>query len=146
MTSLYQATIRRQVVETVTPKNKRVKRWFYIDIRRALDPAVEREDAIMGVGEDRTVREDFGRSIVLDLSSAEKEFGELMFPVTDVFDWDGWQDGFDEHWCGEPGEPMRRLFRRFKNEVLQNFKSYRVPVIALDRRPRKRLSVWCSRK
>jgi hypothetical protein len=32
---------------------------------------------------------------------------------------------------------MRREFRRFKNEVLQNFKSYRVPVIALDRETSK---------
>src|SRR5690242_18231053 len=37
MTSLYQVTIRGQVVETVTPKNKKVKRWFYLDIRKALD-------------------------------------------------------------------------------------------------------------
>ena len=38
MTSLYQVTLRGKVVETVTPKNKKVKRWFYIDIRKALDP------------------------------------------------------------------------------------------------------------
>jgi uncharacterized protein with ParB-like and HNH nuclease domain len=31
MTSLYQVTLRGKVVETVTPKNKKVKRWFYID-------------------------------------------------------------------------------------------------------------------
>lgn len=133
MTSLYQATIRRQVVKTVTPKNKRVKRWFYIDIRKALDPSIEREEAIIGVGEDHTIREDFGRSVVLDLSTPEKEYAQLHFPLVDVFDWDGWQDGFDEHWRGEGGEETRKLFRRFKNEVLQNFKSYRVPVIALDR-------------
>ena len=36
MTSLYQVTLRGRVVETVTPKNKKVKRWFYIDIRKAL--------------------------------------------------------------------------------------------------------------
>lgn len=133
MTSLYQATIRRQVVETVTPKNKRVKRWFYIDIAKALDPAVEREEAIVGVAEDRMVREDFGRTVVLDLSNADQEYAERMFPVIDVFDWDAWQDGFDEHWRGEEGEVARKEFRRFKNEVLQNFKSYRIPVIALDR-------------
>src|SRR5947209_19248558 len=53
MTSLYQVTLRNQVVETVTPKNKKVKRWFYIDIRKALDPSMEREEAIIGVPEDR---------------------------------------------------------------------------------------------
>src|SRR5271169_6986698 len=49
MTSLYQATLRGKVVETVTPKKKKVKRWFYIDIRKALDLSVDREDAIVGV-------------------------------------------------------------------------------------------------
>src|SRR5437773_2304120 len=46
MTSLYQVTLRGKIVETVTPKNKKVKRWFYIDIRKALDPSIEREEAI----------------------------------------------------------------------------------------------------
>lgn len=61
MTSLYQVTLRGKVVETVTPKNKKVKRWFYIDIRKALDPTVDREEAIFGVPEDRVIRSDFGR-------------------------------------------------------------------------------------
>lgn len=45
MTSLYQVTLRGKVVETVTPKNKKVKRWFYIDITKALDPSIDREDS-----------------------------------------------------------------------------------------------------
>src|SRR6202035_3293104 len=56
MTSLYQVTLRGKVVETVTPKNKKVKRWFYIDIRKALDPSADREDAIVGVPEDRLIK------------------------------------------------------------------------------------------
>src|ERR1017187_6132371 len=74
MTSLYQVTLRGKVVETVTPKKKKVKRWFYIDIRKALDPSIDREDAIVGVPEDRIIRTDFGREVVLDLSSAEQEY------------------------------------------------------------------------
>jgi hypothetical protein len=130
MTSLYQVTLRGQVVETVTPKNKKVKRWFYIDIKKALDPAIEREEAIVGVPEDRIVRTDFGRATVLDLSSAELEYASLMFPVSQVFDWDAWQDGFLEHWRGDQNEGKE--FRAFKRQVLENFKSYRVPVISLD--------------
>ncbi|HVH04326.1 MAG TPA: DUF262 domain-containing protein [Amaricoccus sp.] len=49
LTSLYQVTLRNCVVDTITPRKKRVKRWFYIDIARALDPAVDREEAIIGV-------------------------------------------------------------------------------------------------
>lgn len=133
MTSLYQVTLRNQVVETVTPKNKKVKRWFYIDIRKALDPSIDREEAIIGVPEDRVMRSDFGRGIILDLSSPEKEYAALMYPVARVFDWDKWQDNFDQHWRGDANESVREEFRAFKRQVLENFKYYRVPVIALDR-------------
>jgi hypothetical protein len=53
-----------------------------------------------------------------------------MFPVCQVFDWDNWQDGFDKYWRGN--ESTREEFRAFKRQVLENFKYYRVPVIALD--------------
>ncbi len=133
MTSLYQVTLRGKVVETVTPKKKKVKRWFYIDIRKALDPSVDREEAIVGVPEDRIVRTDFGREIVLDLSSPEREYASLMYPVSQAFDWDRWQDGFDHYWRGDTNEAVRHEFRAFKRQVLENFKYYRVPVISLDR-------------
>ncbi len=133
MTSLYQATLRGKVVETVTARRKKVKRWFYIDIRKSLDLSLDREDAIVGVPEERIVRSDFGREVVLDLSSAEKEYSCLMFPVSLVFDWDIWQDGFDRHWRGDEKEGIREEFRAFKRKILDNFKRYQVPVIALDR-------------
>ena len=133
MTSLYQVTVRGKVVETVTPKKKKVKRWFYINIRKALDLSQDREEAIVGVPEDRVIRTDFGRETVLDLSSAELEYASLMYPVCQVFDWDRWQDGFDKHWRGDQNENVREEFRTFKRQVLENFKYYRVPVIALDR-------------
>ncbi|NLX55577.1 MAG: DUF262 domain-containing protein [Planctomycetaceae bacterium] len=133
MTSLYQVTLRGKVVETVTPKKKKVKRWFYIDIRKALDPSVDREETIVGVPEDRIVRTDFGRETVLDLSSPEREYASLMYPVFQAFDWDRWQDGFDQYWRGDTHEATRQQFRDFKRQVLENFKYYRVPVISLDR-------------
>jgi hypothetical protein len=133
MTSLYQVTLRGKVVETVTPKHKKVKRWFYIDIRKAMDLSIDREEAIVGVPEDRIVRSDFGRETVLDLSTAEREYTCLMYPVSQVFDWDRWQDGFDKHWRGDQHESIREEFRAFKRQVLENFKYYRVPVITLDR-------------
>jgi len=133
MTSLYQVTLRGKVVETVTPKRKKVRRWFYIDIQTALDEALDREDAIIGVPEDKLERADFGREITRDLSTPEKEYAALMYPVSQVFDWDKWQDGFDEFWSGDQNKKKRDDFRTFKRQILENFKYYRVPVIALDR-------------
>jgi hypothetical protein len=133
LTSLYQVTLRGQVVETVTPKKKKVKRWFYIDIRKSLDLSIDREEAIIGVPEDRIVRSDFGRRVELDVSSAEREYASLMYPVSEVFDWDNWQDGFDDYWSGDQNKSIRDEFRAFKHQVLENFKRYHAPVIALDR-------------
>ena len=133
MTSLYQVTLRGKVVETVTPKKKRVKRWFYINIRKSIDDASDREEAVIGVPEDRMERTDFGREGALDLSTPEKEYAALMYPISQVFDWDKWQDGFDDYWSGDEHKAVREDFRVFKRNVLENFKYYRVPVIALDR-------------
>lgn len=131
MTSLYQTCMRRQVVETITARQKLVKRWFYIDIEKALRSDIDREDAIFTLPEDRKIKEDFDRKITLDLSTAEAEYEQLMFPVNQVFNWDAWQDGFGDYWIGKGDVAKRQIFQRFKNEVLQHFKSYQVPVIAL---------------
>ncbi|MBH0022657.1 DUF262 domain-containing protein [Salinibacterium sp. SWN248] len=134
MTSLYQVTLRDQVVHTVTPKHKKVKRWFYIDINKALDPDIDREEAIVGVPEDRIVRSNFGREVSLDLSTRELEIENLMYPMSMVFRWDDWMDAVFE-W-GEDRENFKELrtkVRQFKTEVLDNFANYQVPVIALGK-------------
>jgi len=132
MTSLYQVTLRGKVVETVTPKKKRVKRWFYIDIEKALDPAVERDDAIVATPEDKKITSDFGREVALDLTSREKEFETLTYPVSMVFQWDDWQKRFIEH-AMKRGDFTEKweVIRAFKETILDNFTQYQVPVIAL---------------
>ncbi|MDG4602605.1 MAG: DUF262 domain-containing protein [Defluviicoccus sp.] len=130
MTSLYQTCLRREVMQTVTPRLKLVKRWFYIDIRKAMNPSEDRENAIVSVPDDRRIKSDFDRKIELDLSTPELEYQNLMFPLNQVFDWDEWQDGFNEYWLEHDPE-TRKLFKPFKDDVLQNFKSYQLPVIAL---------------
>jgi len=137
MTSLYQTCIRDAVVVTITARQKLVRHWFYIDIVRALAPGVDREEAIFGIPEDRKIKENFDRDVVLDLSTPEAEYDNLMFPVNRVFDWDEWQQGFWFHWLRKQAatkaesDAKIELFTRFKNEVLLNFKGYHVPVIAL---------------
>lgn len=128
MTSLYQTCLRGAVVKTITPRQRIVYRWFYIDMRKALDPAADREEAIFVVPETKLITEDFARRTVLDLTTPQKEYESLCYPVHAVFDWDDWQDGFNDHWNDHE---KRALFRRFKDEVLRNFDSYQVPVISL---------------
>jgi hypothetical protein len=133
MTSLYQACLRPEVVETITPKNKLVKRWFYIDILRALQADADRDEAIFSVPEDRRIKANFDKDIILDLSQPVHEFEKLMFPLNRVFNWDEWQESFGDYWIAKGDNTKRDIFKKFKNEVLFNFTSYQVPVITLAR-------------
>ncbi|MBP1806964.1 GmrSD restriction endonuclease domain-containing protein [Rubellimicrobium aerolatum] len=130
MTSLYQTCLRREVVETVTPRLKYVKRWFYIDMRKALDPDIDREEAIIGVPEDRRIKSGFHK-VDLDLSAPELEYENLMFPLNRVLSWDDWMMGFWSFWSERGDMAKTKFFMTFKERVLENFKSYQVPVIAL---------------
>jgi len=132
MTSLYQVALRGKVVQTITPKKKRVDRWFYIDIRKALDDTVDREEAIVSIPENKVIATDFGREVLLDLTTAEHEFDLLMYPVSMAFRWDDWQKRFIEHAIkkGDFNEKWE-IIKSFKENVLDNFAKYQVPVIAL---------------
>ncbi len=134
MTSLYQVSLRGQVVQTITPKQKRVNRWFYIDMQMALDPTAEREEAIASLPESKIVAEDFGRRVVLDLSTREKELEHLMYPVSMLFRWDEWQRAFIDQAMKQGGIDNEKwlLISRFKEQVLDNIAQYQVPVIALS--------------
>jgi len=132
ITSLYQVALRGKVVETITPKNKKVSRWFYIDIRKALDPSVERDEAIVSVPEGKKVVESFGQKVVLDVTARENEFENLMYPVSMVFQWDDWLKQFIDYSMkkGDFNEKWN-IIQKFKESVLDNFIQYQVPVIAL---------------
>ena len=137
ITSLYQTTLRQVVVETINTKQKKIRRWYYIDIMKALDPEIDREEAIIGVPMDRIIRENFGRDIKLDLSSAEKEYEHLMFPVNRVFNDRDWQYGFEDFWRDRGDHGKRDVYRAFHELVLRNFDHYQLPVITLARETSK---------
>ncbi len=80
----------------------------------------------------KVIRTDFGREIVLDLSTPQLKYRSLMYPLTQILDCDNWQDGFDEAWLGDQSQALRQEFRAFKRQILEKFKAYQVPVIALD--------------
>jgi hypothetical protein len=136
LTSMYQVAFRKEVVHTVTPKKKKVDRFFYIDMNKALDPSVPREESIVGVPADKIVRTDFGRTVQLDLTTMENEIKAEMFPVNLVMDSDDWLSAFDELYFREELEirdPKNALKKSFKNEILDVFKAYSIPVIALNK-------------
>ncbi|MCX8455145.1 MULTISPECIES: DUF262 domain-containing protein [Paenarthrobacter] len=132
MTSLYQVALRGQVVRTVTSKKKTVERWFYIDVEKALDPSISREEAIIGVPADRKLKSAESAAPVT-LGSVESELAHLIYPVSRIFDWDSWSSAAMElAWSDPTLKPNFDAMRQFKKQVIEPFTDYQVPVIELS--------------
>lgn len=134
LTSLYQATLLGQVVETQNAKKQPIKRWYYIDMRRAIAAPDEREEAIVAVDEERKIV-GFGGKIELDLSNPELEFEKLMFPCAHVFDPSDWRTRYNAYWEHSPEKT--RFFDRFEKDIVDRFRQYQLPVITLTEKVSK---------
>jgi hypothetical protein len=134
LTSLYQATHLGKVVETQNTKKQPIKRWYYIDMQRAVSKPDEREEAIVAVDEGRKVV-GFGGKVQLDVSAPELEFERLMFPCTAVFDPSDWRTKFNAYWKHAPEKT--KFFDRFEKDIVDRFKQYQLPVITLTEKVSK---------
>ena len=86
LTSLYQALLHPGPVATQTAHGRPIKRRYYIDMRAALEPDRDREEAIASVAEDGRLRGVFGRQILKDLSTPELERERHMIPTERLCD------------------------------------------------------------
>lgn len=132
LTSLFQVLLRGEVVETVTPRNQRVRRWFYIDMDKALDPTADRDDAIVIVPESKRITREFGRVVELDVTTIDDEVRAEMFPVASLLSWANWQQAYLTAHIDNVGPALARM-ERFRLEVIEQFTNYLVPVIELGR-------------
>lgn len=135
LTSLFQSLASGRPVQTQDTRKKRLERWFYIDMEMALDPDGDREQAIIAIPPDKVVLDNFGKDVLLDLSTTALECQREMFPLASIFDSpavDAWMVAYLQL---DKQNMATRLARwsRFKEQVLANFTSYTVPVIV----PRK---------
>jgi hypothetical protein len=131
MTSLFQTLMSGEAVDTTDARGKRIRRWYYIDIDKALADEGDREDAIVSVPEERKLLTDFGREVKADFSTVDLECAAGVFPLRIVFD-----DAKKIEWLLKyiGGDADRQLkFQRFQTEVLNNITSYLVPVIKLTK-------------
>jgi hypothetical protein len=132
MTSLFQSMKSREPVRTRTPKGVEVQRFFYLDIGRAVEEHADFEDVIVGVPADRVVRTDFGKRVVLDLSTQQLEFENDMFPLNRVFDCHDWLYPWREYWKAK-GRDVSELDKAFYMGVLEQIEDYKMPIIKLDK-------------
>lgn len=83
-------------VATRNEKGRSIERYYYWDIKKALDGVESLDEAIVAVETDRCIRENFGRDIKLDLSTPEKEYQQLYFPCRQTLNSDVWEEGLQE--------------------------------------------------
>ncbi len=135
LTSLYQAIYRNKPVTTKDPRKKRIRRWYYLDIRKALDPRTDREEAIVSVPEDKLIKDQFGRTTIVDLTSVANETKAQLFPLNILFDQEAF-NAWQMQYLSVPPEELKDQvdrWNRLNSEVLQHIKIYQLPVIRISK-------------
>jgi len=131
ITSLYQAIITNRVVNTRNSKGYGIKRWYYIDMVKALDTDSDLEEAIFSINENKIITENIGRDIILDLSTEENEFKNLMYPVSMVDNYDEWRTKFIEYW--DYDRDKIKFWNEFEKKIIKGFNGYNLPVIVMKK-------------
>jgi len=131
LTSLYQAIVTNKVVKTRNAKGYEILRWYYIDMKKAMDPNLDLEEAIFSINENKVITKNLGRDVVLDLSTQEKEFENLMYPVCMIDEYSDWRWRFEKYWNYD-SEKIRFL-SEFERYVINNYSHYNVPVIEMKK-------------
>lgn len=131
LTSLYQAIMSNKVVKTRNTKGYEIKRWYYIDMQKALDPGTDLEEAIFSINENKIITENIGRDVVLDLTTQEKEFENLMYPVSLVDEYETWFPSFFEYW--EYDKERIKFWNEFHKKIILGFNNYSLPVIQMTK-------------
>jgi hypothetical protein len=127
LTTLTQVLALNAPVKTFDEKGNPISRYYYINITRALEDDTL-EDAFVPVDDDRKTKTDFGRKVVLDLSTPEKECKAFYFPCNQILNSDRWEESLQEHAPDKFGDYMK-----FRKKVLNAFRTYQLPVISLGK-------------
>jgi hypothetical protein len=128
LTTLTQTVALPSPVQTRTAKGKKILRYYYFDIQKALENPHDLLTAIIAVDEHKHLRSNFGRDIMLDLSSTEHECHQLHFPCNQILNADHWEQTLHKVAPQQFGTYME-----FRGKILNAFRDYHLPVIQLSK-------------
>ncbi|GAB4253215.1 MAG: DUF262 domain-containing protein [Saprospiraceae bacterium] len=132
LTTLTQTLALGTPVQTRTAKGKNIQRYYYFDIRAALDNPGSLEDALLAVDENRQVRTNFGRDVELDLSTTELECRQLYFPCNQIINSDQW-----ETTLMDVAPDLMKTYMDFRKAIINAFRNYQLPIIELKKETSK---------
>lgn len=132
LTSLTQVLKFATPVNTKDDKSRQVKLYYYIDIEKALIGNSTLEEAIFAVDQTRMLRANFGRDVILDLSTQQKEFSEFCFPCSQILNSDAWEEGLMAY-----DSARFPRYMEFRKHILNAFREYQIPIIELKKETSK---------
>lgn len=134
LTSLYQALTGDGVVDTEDDRKKKLRRRYFVDVEAAIGDSAQQSEAIRSVPDSDIITENFGRTIILDVSTKELQLQNGLMPITAIFDttWVAWMLAYLQ--AGGPDEVTRRtqLMTAFQSQVAGPMQAYEIPAIELD--------------
>ena len=95
---------------------------------------MDRVDAIVSVPETKQITSDFGRKIDLDVSTAENEYKNKLFPLNIILDSvkaTQWQIGYMQYHQGD--QDVCQEYLKFIEKIIAQVSRYQIPVISLDK-------------
>jgi hypothetical protein len=132
LTSLFQSLFCDLPVLTKNVRGKEIAQWYYLDIDKALDRNIDREEAIIGLPADKILM-DKGK-IVIDCSTIEKECAEELLPLSAILDiahLSNWQLKYLQ---SQPDQMPSKMTRwNDIMQIVQSYQQYQIPVITLKR-------------
>lgn len=132
LTSLFQSLFCDLPVLTKNTRGKEIAQWYYLDIDKALDPNIDREEAIIGLPESKILL-DKG-IIITDCSTIEKECTAELFPLSAILDNAKFNNWILEYFHVEPDRmPEQRIRWNALFEIIQSYQLYQIPVITLKK-------------
>ena len=134
LTSIYSALCSQKPVKTKTDKGDEIFRYYYINIEKALDSSVDREDAIISVPKTKQITSDFGRKIDLDVTTAEKEYENKLFPLNIILDDEksyDWEQAYLSY--HNNANEISNEYRTFRGKIIIPVTHYKIPVISLGK-------------
>ena len=128
LTSLTQALTGDGVVHTMDSRGKRMDRRYFIDMQLAVQGEDRIDESVLSLPGDGIERTNFGKDIVRDVSTPERQREARLFPVNLVFgDAMSWLFGLRD----------LELMKTFNETVLKPTATYNIPAIVLDKNTSK---------
>lgn len=123
LTSLTQALSGSGVVDTKDDRGKLLERRYFVHMETALSDAGRVDEAIVSIPGDGVLRTNFGKDVVLDLSTQELQGLQGYFPLNLLYgDYMSWILDLDDTLVG----------KAFHKQFIQPATTYDLPAIILD--------------